>query len=94
MRQGYERHDRDADWDDERPRRRGVVSRAFSLIKLALFLAPIALFAASYFVTDCGARSGTGIGQLFKAGACARGEILNGALSLPADLGTLRRAMN
>ena len=74
--------------------RRGVIGRAFSLIKLALFLTPIALFAASYLVTDCGSRTGSGVGQLFKAGACARNEILNGALSLPEDLGALRRAMN
>ena len=63
-------------------------------LKLALFLAPMALFAASYLVTDCGSRAGAGLGQLFKAGACARGEILNGALSLPTDLAALRRAMN
>lgn len=94
MQQGYERYDRDGDWEEPRPRRRGVFGRVFSLLKLALFLAPLALFAASFLVTDCGSRAGTGLGQLFKAGACARGEVLNGALSLPADLGILRRAMN
>lgn len=61
MRQGDERHDRDADRDDAPPRRRG-------------------------------SRAGTAIGRLFEAGA--RGDILDGALSLPADLRTLRRAMN
>ncbi|MCJ2008249.1 hypothetical protein FV232_25650 [Methylobacterium sp. WL30] len=94
MQQGYERFDRDADWEDARPRRRSAIGRVFGLLKLVLFLAPIALFAASYLVTDCGSRSGGGLGQLLKAGACARNEMLNRALSLPDDLGTLRRAMN
>ncbi|TXM64576.1 hypothetical protein [Methylobacterium sp. WL120] len=94
MHQDDERYARGADWDEPRPRRRGVFGRAFSLLKLALFLAPMALFAASYLVTDCGSRAGAGLGQLFKAGACARGEILSGALSLPTDLAALRRAMN
>ena len=94
MYQDDERSARDRDWDAPRPRRRGVFGRVFSLLKLALFLAPMALFAASYFVTDCGSHTGSGLGQLFKTGACARNALLNGALSLPTDLDTLRRAMN
>ncbi|WP_375466391.1 hypothetical protein [uncultured Methylobacterium sp.] len=106
MSRGYDAHDHDdrtwraGHWDDrdrpeDRPRRRGLAARLFSLVKLALILTPPALFAASYLVTDCGARSGRGgVGELFRAGACARGEILAGALSLPDNLGLLRRVVD
>ncbi|WP_375454277.1 hypothetical protein [uncultured Methylobacterium sp.] len=102
MPRGYRTHEsgdrfeREAEeWDDDRrPRRRGPLARLVSLVKLALFLTPVTLFAASYLVTDCGSRAGSGLVQMFRAGACARGAILSGALSLPDDLGALRRAMH
>ncbi|GJE62589.1 hypothetical protein [Methylobacterium trifolii] len=89
-------HDAEDDhWErDERPRR-GLFSRLFSLVKLAVFLIPLALFGYSYFVTDCRAGStGGGVGQFLAAGVCARNEIVGSAFSLQDNLNALRRVIN
>jgi hypothetical protein len=82
----------DDDWD-ERPRK-GVVRRAFSLLKLAVFLGPLAFFAYGY-VADCRAPAAfSGWLGFVGAGACARNEILGSAASMPDNLAVLRRLIN
>lgn len=85
------------DWDedryDARPRR-GVFSRVFGLLKLAVFVTPLGIFLYGYFVADCRSGGGTGIGQIVQAGICARGQIVDGAASLGDGLKLIRRAID
>lgn len=98
-RDGYARaeawDERDDAWDDRAPRRprRGVFGSAFSLLKLALFLAPLAFFLYG-FVADCRARPTSGLLGFLGAGACARSEILGNAASMPDGLAVLKRLID
>lgn len=89
-------HDPAADWDewdeepDARPRR-GLFSRLFSGLKLALLLTPLAVFAYGYFIADCRTRPADGIAQIVHAGVCARNEILGNAGSLQDNLRLIRQ---
>lgn len=82
------------DWDEEpeaRPRR-GLISRLFGLVKLALFLTPLAILAYGYFLADCRAGGGGGgIGQFLQAGVCARNELVGNAAALQDNLKLIRR---
>ena len=59
---GAHDHDDDGDWEwDERPRRRprrrkSAFGRAFTLVKLALFLLPLGLFLFGSTFADCRTR--------------------------------------
>lgn len=81
--------------DDRRPRR-SFAGRVFSLLKLALFLTPMAIFAYGYLAGDCRGSSGSGggFGQIVTAGVCARNEIVGHAFSLQDNLAALRRVVN
>ena len=91
----------DWDWDDERPRRsrrkskesrRSPIGRAFSLLKLAVFLMPLGLFLFGSVFADCRQRpSFTDFGGMLGATACARNEMIGNAFSLQETLGVLRR---
>ncbi len=89
--------DEDEDWYDdgydERPRR-GVLSRLFGFLKLAVFLTPLGIFLYGYVVADCRSGGGTGLGQIVQAGVCARGRIVDGAASLGDGLRLIRRAID
>ena len=57
----------DADWYDDgydEPPRRGVLSRLFGLLKLAVFLTPLGIFLYGYALADCRSGGGTGLGQI------------------------------
>ncbi|AWN34899.1 hypothetical protein [Methylobacterium radiodurans] len=85
------------DWDDGRydaPPRRGLFSRLFGLVKLAVFLTPLGIFLYGYFVADCRASGGTGFGQIVQAGVCARGQIVDSAVSLGDGLKLIRRVID
>lgn len=86
----------DEDWYDDgydaRPRR-GVFSRLFGLLKLAVFLTPLGIFLYGYFVADCRSGGGTGLGQIVQAGVCARGQIVDSAGSLGDGLRLIRRVI-
>jgi len=95
-------HDRNAgdggdwDWDDERPRRRSRRRRSrwglFTLVKLAVFLMPAALFLFGSLFADCQARPSFGDwALLLVATACARNEMMGSALAMPDNFAVLKR---
>lgn len=91
-------HD-DWDWDDERPRRRGGRRRSgwsfFTLVKLAVFLMPAALFLFGSVFADCRARPSFGDWtSMLGATACARNEMMGNALSMPDNFAVLKRLIN
>lgn len=93
--------DRDDAWDDRRAARprRGPLSRLFGLVKLALFLTPLAFLLYGYVLADCrsggrGLTSSGGLDQFLQAGICARGEIVGNAASLQENLRLIRRVID
>lgn len=88
------------EWEDERPRRRrrarkGPVRRAFSLLKLAVFLLPLGLFLYGSVFADCRARpSLSDWGSLLGATACARSEMLGNAFSMQDNFAMLKRLID
>lgn len=86
-----------ADWYDDgydEPPRRGVLSRLFGLLKLAVFLTPLGIFLYGYALADCRSGGGTGLGQIVHAGVCARGQIVESAVSLGDGLRLIRRVID
>ncbi|MFC6028689.1 MULTISPECIES: hypothetical protein [Methylobacterium] len=88
----------EADWDDDwdappRPRR-SVFGRAFGLLKLAIFVLPVAMLLYGS-VADCSARPAPGswLG-LVGASACARGEMIGTVLSIQDNFALLKRLID
>lgn len=97
---GHER-DEDGDWEwEERPRRRprrrrGTFGRAFTLVKLALFLMPLGVFLFGSYFADCRARpSFADWTSMIGAGACARHEMIGNASIAQDGFATLRRMID
>lgn len=97
---GHER-DEDGDWEwDERPRRRprrrkGAFGRAFTLMKLALFLTPLGLFLFGSYFADCRTRpSSLDWRAMIGASACARHEMIGNAGIAQDGFATLRRIID
>lgn len=87
----------DWDWGDERPRRRRKRSgwSFFTLVKLAVFLMPAALFLFGSLFADC--RTPPSFGDwtaLLGATACARNEMMGNALSMPDNFAVLKRLID
>ena len=94
---GQER-DEDGDWEwDERPRRRsrrrrGGFGRAFTLVKLALFLMPLGVFLFGSYFADCRARASfADWTSVIGASACARHEMIGNATIAQDGFAALRR---
>lgn len=82
------------DWETPQRPRKGVVRSVFGLLKFAVFLAPLAYFLYGSFIADCRGRQATGWVGFLGAGACARNEILGSAVSMPDNLGALKRLID
>ncbi|WP_246692146.1 MULTISPECIES: hypothetical protein [unclassified Methylobacterium] len=93
-----DRHASEADWDDDwdappRPRR-SVFGRTFGLLKLAVFVLPVAMLLYGS-VADCSTRPAPGswLG-LVGASACARGEMIGSVLSIQDNFALLKRLID
>ena len=94
-------HHEDDNWDwDERPRRRlrrrkGAFGRAFTLLKLALFLMPLGLFLFGSYFADCQARpSFADWTSMLGASACARHTMIGNASTAQDGFAALRRIID
>ena len=90
-------HDEDGDWEwEDRPRRRkGGFARAFTLVKLALFLMPLGLFLFGSYFADCRARpSFVDWRSMIGASACARHEMIGNATTAQDGFAALRRIID
>lgn len=83
------------DWEPRERPRKGLFRRVVSLLKFAVFLAPLAFLLYGGFVADCrGGPTLSGWTGFLSAGACARNEIIGSAVSMPDNLAVLKRLIN
>ena len=82
------------EWDAPRRSRKSVFGRLVSLVKLAAFALPVALFLYGSFA-DCSARpAAAGWFGLIGAGACARSEMIGNVLSMQDNFAQLKRLID
>ncbi|MCJ2125820.1 hypothetical protein [Methylobacterium sp. J-077] len=86
--------DWDDDWDEPRRPRKSLFGRMIGLVKLTVFLLPVAMFLYGRFA-DCSAGSAAaGWFGLIGAGACARGEMIGSVLSMQDNFALLKRLID
>jgi hypothetical protein len=82
-------------WEDGQHarERKGVFRRLYGILKLAVFVTPLAIFLYGSFA-DCSARPAAGWLGMVGASACARNEMLSSVLSMQDNFAVLKRLLD